>query len=164
MQLFMHRTTVIDDADIVTRRDDRSKVGRKRKVAQRSRHRKNGWGNARMCVLEDDHPFGLLPENYRKLCEHPGPCKSGYGCGCYDTDTYCDRNCGCPPNCESSRCFSPDLRVVEWNSWKVATEGLVVDVMLLMTRRGISAMKSVHALTVAKNATPSFAFHVILGQ
>jgi len=160
----MHRTTVIDDADIVARRDDHSKVGRKRKVAQRSRRRKNGWGNARMCVPEDDRPFGLLPKNYRKPCEHPGPCKPGYGCGCYDTDTYCDRNCGCPPNCESFGCFSPDSRVVEWNSWKVATEGLVADVMSLTTRRGISAMKIVRALTAARNATPSFALHVVLGR
>lgn len=160
----MHRATVINDADIVTRRDDRSKVGRKRKVAQRSRRRRNGWGNARMWVPQYDCRFGILLENCRKLCEHPGPCKHGYGCGCYDTETYCDRNCGCPLSCETSRSFFPDLQVVEWNSWKVATEGSVVDAMPLTTRRVISAMRSVHVLTVARNAIPSFALHVMLGQ
>ena len=49
----MHRTTVINDEDIVTRRDEHSRVSRRRKVAQRSR-RKNGWGSARMCVPQND--------------------------------------------------------------------------------------------------------------
>jgi hypothetical protein len=159
----MHRTKVIDDLDIVARRDEHSKVGRKRKVAQRSR-RKNGWGSTRMYVLQNTCPFGLPRKNHRKLCEHPGPCKPGYGCGCYDAETHCDRNCGCPLNCESSRSFFPDLQVVQWNSWKVATEGLVVGVMSLTTRRGIFAMKSVHALKAARNAIPSFASHVMPGQ
>ncbi|KAF9653517.1 hypothetical protein BDM02DRAFT_1563206 [Thelephora ganbajun] len=75
----------IDDADIVARRDEPSKAARKRKVAQRGCH-SNCWGNARM-----------------KLCEHAGPCKPGRSCSCYDTETYCDRNCGCLPDCCNRR-------------------------------------------------------------
>jgi len=50
MQLFMHRTAVIDDVDVLARRDDRQKVARKRKVAQRGRRERSGWGNTRMYV------------------------------------------------------------------------------------------------------------------
>ena len=94
---------MIDDDAIVDRRDDRPKVARKRKVAQRGCDVKNDWGNAKMCVSRNDCPLKTLTRDNRKLCEHAGPCKPGRGCGCYDTGTYCDRNCGCPPDCEPSR-------------------------------------------------------------
>ena len=55
-------------------------------------------------------------------------------------------------------------QVVEWGSWKVVTEGLAVDVMSLTTKRGISAMMSVHASTAARNAILSSVLHVMLGQ
>ena len=51
-------------------------------------------------------------------------------------------------------------QLTERNLWKVATEGLVADVMSLTTKRGISAVKSVYALM----ATVSLAFHVMLDQ
>lgn len=88
----MHRTAVINDGDIVTKRDENKKVSRKRKVPQRGRHAQSGRGKTAFFIL----PSGIN----QKLCEHPGACKPGYSCNCYDTVTYCDRNCGCPPDCE----------------------------------------------------------------
>lgn len=88
--MFMHRIVVISDEDIVVRRDERPRFARRRKVAQRGRHPKNGWGNMKSIAL------------FRKLCEHPEPCKPGRSCGCYNAGTYCDRNCGCPSDCEPS--------------------------------------------------------------
>lgn len=84
----MHRIVVIDDEHIVVRRDEHQKVVRRRKVAQRGRRLNNGRGNPKSIAF------------FKNLCEHPGPCKPGRGCGCYDTVAYCDRNCGCPPDCE----------------------------------------------------------------
>jgi hypothetical protein len=93
----MHRTVVINDGDIVTKRDDHKKVSRKRKVPQRGRHARSRWGKATLSVLSSG--------NNQRLCEHPGTCKPGHGCDWYDAETYCDRNCGCPPDCESSVSF-----------------------------------------------------------
>lgn len=58
----------------------------------------------------------------------------------------------------------PDLRAIERDSCKVPTEGLVVDVIPLTTKRDMSAMKSVHASKMLRNATLSFALHAMLGQ
>ena len=99
----MHRMVVIDDADIIARRDDRPKVVRKRKIVQHVRGKNGGWGNARMYVPQTDCLLQILMRDDRKLCEHAGPCKRGHGCGCYDTESYCDRNCACPPDCEFSQ-------------------------------------------------------------
>lgn len=56
----MHRTSVIDDADIISRRDNQQKLARKRKVAQRGYGEKSGWGNARMYVLQNYYAPRLL--------------------------------------------------------------------------------------------------------
>lgn len=61
----------------------------------------------------------------------------------------------------------PSLQTAELSSWKVATEGLVVDAMSIMqkAKADISAMTvNAHALPKVKNAILSFAFHVMLGQ
>lgn len=142
----MHRTVLIDDDEIVAKRDDHKKVARKRKVPQRARRTKNGRGN---------------PEWDRGLCEHPGPCKPGYGCKCCDAGTYCDRNCGCLSDCESS--LSLSFTVVELSYWEVPTGGLVADVTS-SEKVDIFAMMSVHVSTVARNAIPSFASRVTSGQ
>jgi hypothetical protein len=107
--------------------------------------------------------FRTLTQDERELCEHPGPCKPGRGCRCYDTESYCDRNCGCPLDCEFSRSFS-DFQVAERDFRKVATEGSVADVTSLTTKRGISVLTSAHVWTAARNATLSFVFHAMLGQ
>lgn len=107
--------------------------------------------------------FQTLTQDERELCKHAGPCRPGRGCGCYDTESYCDRNCGCPPDCEFSRSFS-DFQVAEQDFWKVATEGLVADVTSLTAKRGISVVTSARARTAAGNVTLSFVFHAMLGQ
>jgi len=56
----MHRAVEIDDADIISRRDNLQKPARKRKVAQRGYGEKSGWGNARMYVPQDDR----APDSY----------------------------------------------------------------------------------------------------
>ena len=56
----MHRVLVIEDTDIIARRDDRPKAVRKRKIAQRGRWEKSEWGNARTYVPQTDYPSQAL--------------------------------------------------------------------------------------------------------
>ena len=105
--MFTHRTAVIKDEDIVAKRDQRQKVVRKRKVTQRGRHVKYGWGDSESIIV----PSHISSGDNRDLCDHLGPCKLGSDCGCYDAETYCDRNCGCPLDCEPH--LIPHLRHVE---------------------------------------------------
>ena len=56
----MHRVLVIEDTDIIARRDDRPKAIRKRKIAQRGRWEKSEWGNARTYVPQTDYPSQAL--------------------------------------------------------------------------------------------------------
>ena len=53
---------MIDDEDIVARRDDRPKVTRRRKVAQRGRGVKSDWENARTCVSHNSCPLKTLTQ------------------------------------------------------------------------------------------------------
>jgi len=73
----MHRSVVINDTDIISRRDNQQKPARKRKVAQRGYGEKSGWGNARMYVPKTIAPHRLLHVTPGGYVHTLGPVDSG---------------------------------------------------------------------------------------